>query len=52
MYHQGAKVPKDGTVVCTQHPDITKRVKKDEHFPPCDNWGQSGNPGCTWQYIS
>lgn len=52
MYNQGTIVPRDGTVACTQHPNVTKRVKAGERFPPCDDWHQAGTPRGTWRYIN
>jgi hypothetical protein len=50
-YKPGEIAPQSGTVQCSQHPAIKDKVEAGKKFPPADHWGQSGNPGCTWQYV-
>jgi hypothetical protein len=51
-YKPGEKVPRDGTVECTQHPGTVDQVKAGTTFPPCDHWGDHNRKDCTWQYVS
>jgi hypothetical protein len=50
-YKPGEIVPKDGTVECTQFKGTRDKVKKGDHFAPCDHWGDHHGKDCTWQYI-
>jgi hypothetical protein len=50
-YKPGDLAPKDGRIQCVKHPEVEKNIKADEHFPPCDNWGDHTGPGNVWQYI-
>lgn len=50
-YSPGDKVPKDGTVECTQYPGTKDDVKAGTTFAPCDHWRDHHPRGCTWQYV-
>ena len=50
-YKPGDKVPKDGTVECTQYPGTKDDVKAGTTFAPCDHWRDHHPKGCTWQYV-
>ena len=51
-YKPGETVPRDGVVVCAQHPEVSDNVKRGTKFAPCDHWGQAGQKNCTWRYIT
>jgi hypothetical protein len=55
MYKPGDIVPKDGTVMVTQKPEIRDHVKKGTRFPPPSRDEAGGvherESGYTWQYT-
>ena len=54
-FKPGEIVPRDGTVVVTQKPEISDHVKKGTRFPPPSRDELGGvhehDQGYTWQYA-
>lgn len=54
-YKPGDIVPKDGTILATQDPEIRDHVKKGTRFPPPSRAEVGGarehETGYTWQYA-
>jgi hypothetical protein len=50
-YTPGDIVPRDGTVYCRNHPNITAHVSKGGRFPPPGHPAGGGVGGrCEWEY--
>lgn len=51
QYKPGEKVPRNGTVECTQYKGTRDKVKAGTTFAPCDHWRDYHPKGCTWEYV-
>jgi hypothetical protein len=51
QYSPGDRVPKDGTVQCTQYNGTRDQVKEGTTFAPCDHYGDHHGTKCTWEYV-
>jgi len=51
QYKPGERVPRTGTVQCTQANGTKDHVIAGTTFAPCDHYGQHNGKGCTWEYV-